>query len=62
MAILDYKVMYLMAFGLFFFFFFFLKLKLTLDCLTLLIIHETPVFPPLCHREGCVCHTLFVAL
>lgn len=31
MAILDYKVMYLMAFGLFFFFFFFLKLKLTLD-------------------------------
>lgn len=49
-----------MAFGLFFFFFF--KVKTYPRFPTLLIIHETPVFPPLCHREGCVCHTLFVAL
>lgn len=61
MAILDYKVMYLMAFGLFFLFFF-LKLKLSLNCPTLLIIHETPVFPPLCRTEDCACHTLFVAI
>lgn len=60
MAILDYRVMYLMAFGLFLFFF--LKLKLSPNCPTLLIIHETPVFPPLCCTEGCACRTLSVAI
>lgn len=50
MAILDYKVMYLMGFGLFLFLFF-LSL-VSLNCPTLLIIHETPAFPPLCRTEG----------
>lgn len=43
-------------------FFFFLKLKLSPNCPTLLIIHETPVFPPLCCTEGCACRTLSVAI
>lgn len=60
MAILDYKVMYLMAFGLFFFFFLFFKVK-TYPKLSHFT-HNSPVLPPLCHTESCVCHTLFVAL